>query len=315
MGRSPRTHRFWASDCTDPLAQLEIQRGARLFFPPEIIGAHVSASPNHQTHRVSSVDFRCVVAFAYHFGVELDPLELADDERGTLKGWIALHKRLRPILHGGRQFHLEPLDGRYVWGASTAETVVVVVAQGPQMMTEQPPPLRLPAEVVGGRAWRARNPHAQDTGFHSRGRRPTAAACWRSAIRRAKSRARRPAAANAPAAERVCDGDRPSRAEVIHDRRSLREVRKSFGGVEIIKGVDILIANSEFFRVRGSFGLRQSTLLGMIAGLEDITSGDLRIGGRDMKDVDSAERGIAKVLQSYALYPHMTVRENSLGCA
>jgi alpha-galactosidase len=153
-GALARTHRFWASDCTDPLARLEIQRGARLFFPPEIIGAHVSASPNHQTHRVSSVDFRCVVAFAYHFGVELDPLELADEERGTLKGWIALHKRLRPILHGGRQFHLEPLDGRYVWGASTAETVVVVVAQGPQMMTEQPPPLRLPAEVVGGRAWR-----------------------------------------------------------------------------------------------------------------------------------------------------------------
>jgi multiple sugar transport system ATP-binding protein len=91
---------------------------------------------------------------------------------------------------------------------------------------------------------------------------------------------------------------------------SLREVRKSFGGVEIIKGVDILIANSEFCVFVGPSGCVKSTLPGMIAGLEDITSGDLRIGGRDMKDVDSAERGITKVFQSYALYPHTTVREN-----
>ena len=91
---------------------------------------------------------------------------------------------------------------------------------------------------------------------------------------------------------------------------SLRKVRKSFGGVEIIKGVDLDIANGEFCVFVGPSGCGKSTLLRMIAGLEDITSGELRIGGRDMKTVASAERGVAMVFQSYALYPHMTVREN-----
>jgi alpha-galactosidase len=153
-GALARTHRFWASDGTDALARLEIQRGARLFFPPQIIGAHVSASPNHQTHRASTLDFRALVAFAYHFGIELDPLRLGDGERERLTQWISLHKRLRPVLHGGRQFHLDPIDGRYVWGAADGSTLVVVVAQGPQMMGEQPPPLRLTAEVTGTGAWR-----------------------------------------------------------------------------------------------------------------------------------------------------------------
>jgi alpha-galactosidase len=149
-----RTHRIWTSDGTDALARLEIQRGARLFFPPEILGAHVSASPNHQTHRSASLDFRALVAFAYHFGIELDPTKLTDEERACLQGWIALHKRLRPVTHEGRQFHLEPIDGRYAWGASDNQTIVLVMAQGPQMMGEQPPPLRLPAGLAGGGEWR-----------------------------------------------------------------------------------------------------------------------------------------------------------------
>jgi multiple sugar transport system ATP-binding protein len=81
-------------------------------------------------------------------------------------------------------------------------------------------------------------------------------------------------------------------------------VWKSFGGVGIIKGVDLLVANGEFWVFVGPSGCVKSTLPRMIAGLEDITSGGLRIGGRDMKDVDSAERGVAMVFQSYALYPH-----------
>ena len=153
-GALQRTHRIWTSDCTDPLARLEIQRGARLLFPPAILGAHISASPNHQTHRETSLDFRALVAFAYHLGVELDPLRLGDDERARLKAWIALHKRYRSILHGEKAFHQEPIDGRYVWGAASDDTIVVIVAQGAQMMSEQAPPLRLPSECVQPGVWR-----------------------------------------------------------------------------------------------------------------------------------------------------------------
>ena len=91
---------------------------------------------------------------------------------------------------------------------------------------------------------------------------------------------------------------------------SLRNVRKSFGAVDIIKGVDLEIADGEFCVFVGPSGCGKSTLLRMIAGLEDITSGSLAIGGKEMADVDPADRGVAMVFQSYALYPHMTVKDN-----
>jgi lactose/L-arabinose transport system ATP-binding protein len=90
----------------------------------------------------------------------------------------------------------------------------------------------------------------------------------------------------------------------------LTNIRKTFGALEIIKGVDLQIAAGEFTVFVGPSGCGKSTLLRMIAGLEDITSGDLEIGGVRMNDVDPSKRGIAMVFQSYALYPHMTVREN-----
>jgi len=90
----------------------------------------------------------------------------------------------------------------------------------------------------------------------------------------------------------------------------LTEIRKSFGALEIIKGVDLSIETGEFVVFVGPSGCGKSTLLRMIAGLEDITSGELTIGGNVMNDVDPSKRGIAMVFQSYALYPHMTVREN-----
>ena len=91
---------------------------------------------------------------------------------------------------------------------------------------------------------------------------------------------------------------------------TLRDVRKSFGAVEIIKGVDLDIKSGEFVVFVGPSGCGKSTLLRMIAGLETISSGELDIGGERMNDVDPSQRGIAMVFQSYALYPHMTVREN-----
>ncbi|TNC46922.1 sn-glycerol-3-phosphate ABC transporter ATP-binding protein UgpC [Rubellimicrobium rubrum] len=91
---------------------------------------------------------------------------------------------------------------------------------------------------------------------------------------------------------------------------SLRQVRKSFGSSEVIKGVDIDIADGEFCVFVGPSGCGKSTLLRMIAGLEDISSGELRIGGRVVNDLPPKERRIAMVFQSYAIFPHMTVREN-----
>jgi lactose/L-arabinose transport system ATP-binding protein len=91
---------------------------------------------------------------------------------------------------------------------------------------------------------------------------------------------------------------------------TLRGVRKSYGGLEVIKGVDLDIAPREFVVFVGPSGCGKSTLLRMIAGLEEITGGELQIGGTRMNEVDPSQRGIAMVFQTYALYPHMTVREN-----
>lgn len=90
----------------------------------------------------------------------------------------------------------------------------------------------------------------------------------------------------------------------------LRSVRKSFGTVEVINGVDLDIQSREFVVFVGPSGCGKSTLLRMIAGLEPITAGELYIGDKLMNDVDPSKRGIAMVFQTYALYPHMTVREN-----
>ncbi|MFC3165733.1 ABC transporter ATP-binding protein [Ciceribacter thiooxidans] len=90
----------------------------------------------------------------------------------------------------------------------------------------------------------------------------------------------------------------------------LTDIRKRFGALEIIKGVDLTIGAGEFVVFVGPSGCGKSTLLRMIAGLEDITSGELTIGDAAMNNVDPSKRGIAMVFQSYALYPHMTVREN-----
>jgi multiple sugar transport system ATP-binding protein len=90
----------------------------------------------------------------------------------------------------------------------------------------------------------------------------------------------------------------------------LSGVGKAYGDVRILKGIDLDIRDGEFMVFVGPSGCGKSTLLRTIAGLEDITEGELRIGGRVVNDVPPAERGIAMVFQSYALYPHMDLFEN-----
>ncbi|HUL67906.1 MAG TPA: sn-glycerol-3-phosphate ABC transporter ATP-binding protein UgpC [Burkholderiaceae bacterium] len=90
----------------------------------------------------------------------------------------------------------------------------------------------------------------------------------------------------------------------------LRDVAKSYGDVAVLRDVNLHIADGEFVVFVGPSGCGKSTLLRMIAGLEDITSGELLIDGERMNDIPPAERGIAMVFQSYALYPHMTLYDN-----
>ncbi len=90
----------------------------------------------------------------------------------------------------------------------------------------------------------------------------------------------------------------------------LSHIKKSYGDVEIVKDFDLDIRDKEFMVFVGPSGCGKSTTLRMIAGLEDITGGDLLIGGRRVNDVSPKDRDIAMVFQNYALYPHMTVYEN-----
>ncbi|NTF45128.1 ABC transporter ATP-binding protein [Rhizobium rhizogenes] len=90
----------------------------------------------------------------------------------------------------------------------------------------------------------------------------------------------------------------------------LTGVRKSFGGLEVIHGIDLDVPEGAFVVFVGPSGCGKSTLLRMIAGLEEVTDGEIAIKGRDVTDLDPSERGIAMVFQSYALYPHMSVRDN-----
>ncbi len=91
---------------------------------------------------------------------------------------------------------------------------------------------------------------------------------------------------------------------------TLKNVRKAFGEVEVIPGVDLEINEGEFVVFVGPSGCGKSTLLRLIAGLEDVTSGRIEIDGKDVTEAGPAQRGLAMVFQSYALYPHMSVKKN-----
>lgn len=91
---------------------------------------------------------------------------------------------------------------------------------------------------------------------------------------------------------------------------TLKKVVKRYGDIQVIHGVDLDIKDGEFCVFVGPSGCGKSTLLRMVAGLEETTEGSMSIGARDVTRLDPAERGVAMVFQTYALYPHMTVAEN-----
>ncbi|HZQ73455.1 MAG TPA: ATP-binding cassette domain-containing protein, partial [Burkholderiales bacterium] len=91
---------------------------------------------------------------------------------------------------------------------------------------------------------------------------------------------------------------------------SFSGIEKSFGRTRVLHGISLDIADGEFTVLVGPSGCGKSTLLRMLAGLEDISGGTIAIDGRVVNDLESKDRDVAMVFQSYALYPHMTVRDN-----
>jgi ABC-type sugar transport system ATPase subunit len=91
---------------------------------------------------------------------------------------------------------------------------------------------------------------------------------------------------------------------------NIQNVQKRFGAVRVIHGIDIDIQDGEFVALVGPSGCGKSTLLRMIAGLEELSDGEIRIGTREVSNLPARDRDIAMVFQNYALYPHMTVKDN-----
>src|SRR6185312_12148411 len=112
-------------------------------------------------------------------------------------------------------------------------------------------------------------------------------------------------AADAALVRQRAGGEREVMGEV-----TLRAVRKSYGATEVVHGVSCDIADGELVVIVGPSGCGKSTLLRMVAGLEEITAGEILIGGKVVNAVEPKDRDIAMVFQNYALYPHMTVRDN-----
>ncbi|MDY7106846.1 MAG: alpha-galactosidase [Actinomycetota bacterium] len=141
-----RTVRVWTSDCNDALERQTIQRGASMLIPPEVMGAHLGAERSATTARRHTLAFRAATAMFGHLGLELNLLELDDAELDAVAEVVALHKRLRPLLHGGDvvRFDTDPAYVAHgVYAADRSEAVVsfAVVATAPSLT---PPPLTLP---------------------------------------------------------------------------------------------------------------------------------------------------------------------------
>jgi len=146
-----RTQRVWTSDCNDALERQTIQRGASLFVPPELMGAHIGPPRSHTTGRTHTLAFRAITAMFGHLGVEWNVLDLDEGDREQLRSFIALHRRFRPLLHSGDVVRFDPVlngtevashaHGVYAPDRSEALVALVQLRTG---MSLAPPPVRLP---------------------------------------------------------------------------------------------------------------------------------------------------------------------------
>jgi alpha-galactosidase len=141
-----RTRRVWTSDCNDPLERQMIQRGASMLIPPEVMGCHIGPPRSHTTGRTHGLAFRAATALFGHLGIEWDVTALDDGQREALADVVALHRRYRPLLHGGDtvRFDIEEpflAHGVYATDRSEALVSVALLASAPSLT---PPTLVLP---------------------------------------------------------------------------------------------------------------------------------------------------------------------------
>ncbi|MXO94822.1 alpha-galactosidase [Erythrobacter aquimaris] len=153
-GIARHVHRFWTSDNIDAIARIPMQRGFLAFFPPEMMGAHVGASPSHATGRSQSLGFRAAVACQGHFGIELDPAELDPSERDDLDQWVSFYKRWRGLAHGGETLLGEGPNG-LTWQAqgNGREYIVWITRTG---VSHQRRDAQLPLPFAAGQDWHVR---------------------------------------------------------------------------------------------------------------------------------------------------------------
>lgn len=145
-----RTERIWTSDCNDPFERQRIQRAFSIFFPPEVMGAHVGPRSSHTTARSSSLTFRMLTALSGHMGIEADLRRFSAEELAELAQGIALYKSMRGVLHGGRTIRLEHPDrGCIAQALGGPDTWLVTAAQIETPPTVLPAPLRLPSMDPG----------------------------------------------------------------------------------------------------------------------------------------------------------------------
>lgn len=122
LGIMQHTARVWGSDCTDPIERMLIEAGTSLVLPPELVGSHVASTVSHQTGRTLSLTLRAANAMFSHMGIEWDLAAVDTKELEDLARWVALYKKLRPLLHSGRVIHVDhPDKGYWVHGVSTPD--------------------------------------------------------------------------------------------------------------------------------------------------------------------------------------------------
>ena len=144
LGILERTDRVWTSDCIDALERQRIQRWTGLLLPPELLGSHVGAPEAHTTGRTHTLGFRAGTALFGHFGIEWDLTSASEEDRAALAEWIALYKRLRPLLHEGtvvRGDHEDP--ALWVHGVVAQDRSRAVYALAQVATSVQSPPGRV----------------------------------------------------------------------------------------------------------------------------------------------------------------------------
>jgi alpha-galactosidase len=139
-----RTDRIWTSDCNDPIERQQIQRGFSIFFPPEVMGAHVAAAANHTTGRVTSLELRALTALIGHFGIEADVRAFSAAELAALRDWIEVYKTHRALIHHGQVVRQAYADsGAVATMVVDAAGALASLAQLDRPVYASPDPLRL----------------------------------------------------------------------------------------------------------------------------------------------------------------------------